>query len=90
MQDKFRFVYDEENHPGDLDMILRGLDREAADVYCGWKYKLHQNYLKNVNESGIVRARQQKPRAMHTIDQWRKICDLFESEAYKVSEIFIS
>ena len=90
MQDKFKFVYDENNHPGDLDMILRGLDREATDIYRDWKYKLHKTYLKNVENGGIARARQQKPRSVHTIDQWQKTYDLFETETYKVSEIFIS
>ena len=69
MQDKFKFVYDEDNHPGDLDIILCGLDKEAADIYRDWKYKLHKNYLKNVEKGGIGRARQQKPRSGHTIDQ---------------------
>ena len=57
MQDKFKFVYDEDNYPNDLDMILCGLDREAADIYHDWKHRLHKNYLKNVEKVGIARAR---------------------------------
>ena len=90
MQDKFKFVYDVDNHPCDLDMVLHGIDREAVDIYNDQKYKLHRTYKNNVPIGGIVRARQQKPRSVHTIDQWPKTCDLFESETYKVSEIFIS
>ena len=90
MQDKFKFAYDENNHLDNLNMILRGLDKEAADIYRDWKYKLHKTYQKNVKNGGIAKARQQKPRSIHTIEQWQKVCDLFESEAYKVSEIFIS
>ena len=71
-------------------MILRGIDREVTDIYRDWKYKLHRTYKNNMQIGGIAKARQQKPRFVHTIDQWQKICNLFESEAYKVSEIFIS
>ena len=71
-------------------MILCGIDREAANIYCDWKYKLHRTYKNNGRISGIARARQQKPRSMYTIDQWQKTYDIFESKAYKVSEIFIS
>ena len=58
MQDKFKFVYDADHHPGDLDMILCGIDREAVDIYSDWKYKLHRTYKNNVRIGGIVRARQ--------------------------------
>ena len=57
MQDKFKFVYDVDNNPGDLDMILRGVDREAANIYCDWKYKLYITYKNNVQNGGLVRAR---------------------------------
>ena len=57
MQDKFKFVYDIDNYPGDLDMILRRIDREAADIYYDWKYKRHKTYTNNVQNGGIVRAR---------------------------------
>ena len=57
MQDKFKFVYDENNHLDDLDMILRGFDREVADIYRDWKYKLHKAYQKNVENGGIMRTR---------------------------------
>ena len=30
MQEKFNFIYDVEHHLGDLDLIIRGIDREAA------------------------------------------------------------
>ena len=33
MQEKFNFVYDTRNHPGNLNLILRGIDKEAADIY---------------------------------------------------------
>ena len=89
MQEKFNFIYDAEHHPSDLDLIIHGIDREAVDIYCHWKYNLHRAYKNNVRASDIPMARQQKPRAVHTIDQRLRTCDLFKSEAYKVSEISI-
>ena len=46
MQEKFNFVYDTENHSGDLNLILRGIDKETVDIYCDWKYNLHRAYRK--------------------------------------------
>ena len=89
MQEKFNFVNDEENHLGDLNLILQGIDREAADIYRDWKYNLHRAYKNNMWIDGIARARQQKPKAFHTLDQWQLACDLFESDEYKVSKISI-
>ena len=89
MQEKFNFIYDAEHHPSDLDLIIRGIDREATDIYRNWKYNLHRAYRNNVQIDSITRARQQKPRAVRTMDQWQLTCDLFKSEAYKVSEILI-
>ena len=88
MQEKFNFIYDAQ-HSGDLDLIVRGIGREAVDIYRDWKYNLHRAYRNNVWLDGIARVRQQKPKVVHTIDQWLLTCDLFESEAYKVSEISI-
>ena len=38
---------DAEHHPGDLDLIIRGIDREATDLYRDWKYSLHRAYRNN-------------------------------------------
>ena len=89
MQKMFNFIYDAEHRLNDLNLIIRGIDREAADIYRDWKYNLHRAYKNNVQIGGIVRVRQQKPRAVYTMDQWQLTCDLFESVAYKVSEISI-
>ena len=89
MQEKFNFIYDVEHHLGDLDPIIRGIDREAVDIYHDWKYNLHKTYKNNVRINSIARERQQKPRVVHTMDQWQLTCDMFKSEAYKVSEISI-
>ena len=70
MQEKFNFVYDAKNHPGDLNLILQGIDRKVADIYRDWKYNLHRAYKNNVRISGIARERQKKPRVAHTLDQW--------------------
>ena len=88
MQKKFSFIYDAQ-HPSDLDLIVREIDREAANIYYDWKYNLRRTYRNNVRHSGITRVRQQKPRAVHMIDQWPLTCDLFESVVYKVSQISI-
>ena len=69
MQEKFNFVHDAENHLDDLNLILLGIDREAAYIYRYWKYNLHRAYRKNVRIGGIMRTRQQKPRAVHTMEQ---------------------
>ena len=76
MQEKFNFIYDAEHHPGDLDLIIHGIDREAVELYYNWKYSLHRAYRNNVQRGGIARARQQKPRAVHTMEQWQQTCDL--------------
>ena len=89
MEEKFNFIYDSQQHPGDLDSIIRGIDKEAADIYCDWKYNLHRAYRTNVRLHDIERARQQKPKSVCTMEQWERTCDLFEYEAYKVSEISI-
>ena len=57
MQEKFNFIYDVEHHFGDLDLIIRGIDREAADIYRDWKYNLHRAYKNNVLIGGIARVR---------------------------------
>ena len=31
MQEKVNFIYDAKNHPGDLNLIMQGIAREAAD-----------------------------------------------------------
>ena len=86
IQEKFNFIYDAEHHPGDLDLIIRGIDREAADIYCNWNYNMHRAYRNNMQQGSIARVRQQKPTAVHTVEQWHQTCEL---EAYKVSEISI-
>ena len=48
MLDKFNFVYDVENHLGDLDLILCGINGEAADIYHDWKYNLQKAYINNM------------------------------------------
>ena len=87
MQEKFNFIYDAQNHPSDLGLIIQGNDREAAYLYHDLKYNLHRAYKNNVRIGGVARARQQKPKAVQTMDQWQLTCDLFESEVYRVSEI---
>ena len=62
---------------------------KAIDIYCDLKNNLHIAYLNNVRIDGITRARQENPKAVHTMDHWQFTCDLFESEAHKVSEISI-
>ena len=89
MQEKFNFIYDAQNHPGNVDLILQGIDKEAADLYRDWRYTLYRDYRSNVCIDGVVRATQQKPRSLQTMDQWQLTCDLFESESYRVSEILI-
>ena len=37
MQEKFNFIYDAKHHPGDFDLIIWGIDREATDIYYNWK-----------------------------------------------------
>ena len=54
IQEKFNFIYDAEHHPSDLDLLIRGIDREAADI---WKYNLHRAYKNNVQTCGIMRVR---------------------------------
>ena len=71
----------------DLNLIIQGIDREAVDIYRDWKYNLHKTYRNNVRISGVARARQQRSKAVQTMDQWLLTYDLFESEAYRVSEI---
>ena len=87
MQEKFNFTYNVKNHPGDLDLIIQEIGKEATDLYRNWKYNLHRAYRNNVHIGGVAKARQQKPRVVQTMDQWQLTYDLFESEAYRVSEI---
>ena len=89
MQEKFKFIYDAQNHPSDLDLIIKGIDREVANLYHDWKYTFHRAYRNNMGIDGVVRVRQLKPRAIQTMDQGQLTCDLFEFEAYMVSEISI-
>ena len=86
MQERFNFIYDAEHYPGDLNLIIRGIEREAAVLYCDWKYNLQSAYKNNVWAGNIARAKQQKPGVVYTLDQWQLTCDLFESASYKVSE----
>ena len=69
MHGKINFVYDAKNHPGDFNLIVRGIDREVVDIYRDWKYNLHRAYRNNVRIDSFARVRQQKPRAVHTMDQ---------------------
>ena len=57
MQEKFNFIYDAEHHLSDLNLIIRGIDREAANIYHDWKYNLHRAYKNNVLTSSIQRER---------------------------------
>ena len=57
MQEKFNFVYDTENYPDDVNLILRGIGREAADIYHDWKYNLYRAYINNLWIGGIAKAR---------------------------------
>ena len=68
MQEKFNFIYDAQHHPGDLELIMRGVDKKAADIYSDWKYNLYKAYRNNMGLHGIVRARQQKPRSVRTME----------------------
>ena len=63
----FNYIYDTQHHPGDLDLIIRGVDKETADIYRDWKYNMHKAYRNNIGLHGIVRARQQKPRSVYTM-----------------------
>ena len=57
MQEKFNFIYDAEHHPGDLDLIIHGINRETADLYRNWTYSLHRANRNNVQRGGIARVR---------------------------------
>ena len=54
MHKKFNFFNDANYHPGDLDLIIRGIDREDADLYRDWKYSLHRAYKNNVQRGSIA------------------------------------
>ena len=56
IQKKFNSISDAENHPGDLNLILRGIEKEATGIYYDWKYNMHRAYRNNVRIDGIARV----------------------------------
>ena len=88
MQEKFNFIYDARNHPVTLTWYYKGL-KEKLQIYTAIGSTLHIAYRNNVRIGSVARVGQQKPRLVQTMNQWKLTYNLFESEAYRVSEISI-
>ena len=87
MQNKWTFVYDQVRCPNDLQSIIAGVDKEAGDTYRDWKSRLSKSYKASIKQGGPQLARQKRPRVVRTQDDWERTCDLFESDAFRVSKM---